>query len=90
MARSDDQVETYGVAQVPGFARRTAINLLGRVNRGLNELTDGTVRSVDAVMGAAIGPYRKSRFTRRQACVRTWSSEATFPIWSFPITAGSR
>ena len=56
MARSDDQVETYGVAQAPGFARRTAINLLGRVNQGLNELTDGTVCSVDAVTGAGIGP----------------------------------
>jgi hypothetical protein len=54
-------VETYGVAQAPGFARRTAINLLGRVNRGLNELADGTVCSVDAVTGAAIGPDRKSR-----------------------------
>jgi len=64
MARSDDQVETYGVAQAPGFARRTAINLLGRVNQGLNELTDGTVCSVDAVTGAAIGPYRKSGLGR--------------------------
>jgi crotonobetainyl-CoA:carnitine CoA-transferase CaiB-like acyl-CoA transferase len=27
----------------------------------LNELTDGTVCSVDAVTAAAIGPYRKSR-----------------------------
>ena len=61
MARSNDQPEKYGVAQAPGFARKTAINLLGRLNRALNELTDGTVCSVDAVTGAEIGPYRKSR-----------------------------
>ena len=42
-------------------------------------------RIMDSGTGLAERP-----FTRRQACVRTWSSEATFPIWSFPITAGSR
>ena len=36
----------------------TAADVLGRVD----ELTDGTGGSVDAVMGAALGPYRKSRF----------------------------
>src|SRR6516225_802637 len=46
-----------GVAQAQGFARRTAINQSGRVN----ELTGGTVRPADAVTGAEIGPYRKSR-----------------------------
>src|SRR5262245_51611255 len=35
----------------------TAADVLGRVD----ELTDGTGGSVDAVMGAEIGPYRKSR-----------------------------
>jgi hypothetical protein len=35
----------------------TAVDVLGRVD----ELTDGTGGSVDAVMGAAVGPYRKSR-----------------------------
>ena len=35
----------------------TAVDVLGRVD----ELTDGTGDSVDAVMGAAIDPYRKSR-----------------------------
>jgi len=35
----------------------TAVDVLGRVG----ELTDETGSSVDAVMGAAIGPYRKSR-----------------------------
>jgi hypothetical protein len=29
----------------------------------LNELTDGTVRSVDAATRAEIGPYRKSQHT---------------------------
>jgi len=41
-----------GVALAPGFVRRTVINPSGRVN----ELTDGTVCSVDAVTGAEIGP----------------------------------
>jgi hypothetical protein len=36
----------------------TAVDVLGRVD----ELTDGTGGSVDAVMGTANGPYRKSRF----------------------------
>lgn len=34
----------------------TAVNVWGRVD----ELTDGTGGSLDAVIGAAIGPYRKS------------------------------
>ncbi len=34
-----------------------AVDVLGRVD----ELTDGTGGSVDAVMGTAIGPYQKSR-----------------------------
>jgi hypothetical protein len=38
----------------------TALDVLGRAD----ELTDGTGGSMDAVMGAAIGPYRKSRFMR--------------------------
>jgi hypothetical protein len=46
-----------GVAQAPGFVRRTAIKLSGRVN----ELTDGTICAVDAATGAALGPSRKSR-----------------------------
>jgi hypothetical protein len=41
-----------GAAQAPSFVRRTAINLLGRVN----ELIDGAVCSVDAVTGPGIGP----------------------------------
>jgi tetratricopeptide (TPR) repeat protein len=40
----------------------TAVDELRRVD----ELTDGTGGSVDAVMGAAIGPYRKSRLTRQK------------------------
>jgi hypothetical protein len=36
-----------GVAQAPGFVRRTAINRSGKVD----ELTGGTVCSVDAVTG---------------------------------------
>jgi hypothetical protein len=40
----------------------TAADVLGHVD----ELTDGTGGSVDAVMGAAIGPYRKSRLNIRE------------------------
>ena len=36
------------------------VDVLGRVD----ELTDGTGGSVDAVMGTAVGPYRKSRLIR--------------------------
>ncbi len=36
-----------------------AVDVLGRVD----ELTDGTGGSVDAVMGTAVGPYRKSRLS---------------------------
>jgi hypothetical protein len=36
----------------------TSVNVLDT----MNELTDGTVRSVDAASGAEIDPYRKSRF----------------------------
>jgi len=32
------------------------------VSRRVDELTDGTVGSVDGAMGAAIGPYCESRF----------------------------
>ena len=35
----------------------TVVDVLGRVD----ELADGTGGSVDAAIGAAIGPYRKSR-----------------------------
>ncbi len=55
--RGSDQTRKHRVAQAPGFTRRTAINLSG----GLNELTDGTVCSVDVPTVMEIGPYRKSR-----------------------------
>lgn len=48
-----------GGAQSPRVAQMTAVDVLGRVD----ELPDGTGGSVDAVMGAAVGPYRKSRLT---------------------------
>jgi len=54
--RSDQPRKRRG-AQSSGVARMTAVDVLGRVD----ELTDGTGDSVDAVMGAAIAPYRKSR-----------------------------
>ena len=44
----------------PGFARSTAGNVSGSVN----ELTDGTVRSVDAATRGGMAPYREPRFRR--------------------------
>ena len=46
-----------GGAQSPRVAKMTGVDVLGCVD----ELTDGTGGSVDAVMGAAVGPYRNSR-----------------------------
>ena len=50
-----------GGAQFPRVAKMTAVDELGRVD----ELTDGTGGSVDAVMGPAIGPYWKSRLMNK-------------------------
>jgi hypothetical protein len=47
-----------GAAAARGAARKAPVDVPDR----MNELTDGTVGSVDAVTEAAIGPYRKSRF----------------------------
>jgi hypothetical protein len=44
----------------------TAVDVLGRVD----ELTDRTGGSVDAVMRTAIGPYRKSRIKQLRALDR--------------------
>ena len=54
-----DQPRTGRGEHARGAAKMTAADVLGRVD----ELTDETGGSVDAVMGAAIDPYRKSRFT---------------------------
>ena len=55
-----DHTRKQGAAQATGTARMTAVDGLGRVG----EQALGTVCSVDAVTGAGIGPYRKSRFFR--------------------------
>jgi len=57
-----------GGAQSARVAKMTAVDVLGRVG----EPTDGTGGSVDAVIGAAIGPYRKSRLigSRMRAGIR--------------------
>ncbi len=52
-----------GGGTIPSVAQMTAVDVLGRVD----ELTDGTGGSVDAVMGATIGPYPKSRVNGKQA-----------------------
>ena len=54
-----DHTRRQRVAQAPGFTGMTAVEVVGSVD----ELTDGTGGSVDAVTGTAIGPYRKSRLT---------------------------
>jgi hypothetical protein len=46
------------VAQTLRFAGMTAVEVLGSVD----ELTDWTVRSIDAATVAGVGPNRKSRF----------------------------
>ena len=46
-----------GAVDGRGAARMTSVN----VPEGMNDLTEGTVGSVDAAAGADIGPYRKSR-----------------------------
>ena len=56
-AARSDQLRTPRGEHAPRAANMTAAGVLGRVD----EVTDGTGGSVDAVMGAAIGPYRKSR-----------------------------
>jgi hypothetical protein len=49
-----------------------AVDVLGRVD----ELADGTGGSVDAVTGAAIGPYRESQFNgHHQRELRALSQE---------------
>ena len=45
------------LAQTLRFTGMTAVEVLGSGD----ELTDGTVRSIDAATVAGIGPYRKSR-----------------------------
>jgi hypothetical protein len=49
-----------GGGTIPKVRQNDCRYVLGRVD----ELTDGTGGSVDAVMGAAIGPYRKSRLRK--------------------------
>jgi len=48
------------VTQAPGSAGGTGVTVSGRKH----ELTDGTVRSVDAAMRGGMTPYRESRFRR--------------------------
>jgi hypothetical protein len=53
------QTPRQRVAQALGFTGMTAVEVLGSVD----ELTDSTGGSVDAVTEAKSGPYRKSRLT---------------------------
>jgi hypothetical protein len=52
-----DQTYKDGAADARGAARMASVNAPDTKN----ELTDGTVRSIDAATRAEIGPYRKSR-----------------------------
>lgn len=51
------KTQKHGVAHGPCVARMISVN----VSEGVNELTDGMVRSLNATTGAEMGPYRKSR-----------------------------
>jgi len=78
-AERDGRLDDLGNvgAQSPRVAKMTAVDVLGRVD----ELTDGTGGSVDAVMGAAIGPYRKSRRkspSEWKLIVSNWPAQAKF------------
>jgi len=46
----------------------------------VNERTDGTVRSVDAVTGVAIGPYRKFRIRGEVMIKCKLTRRATAPV----------
>jgi hypothetical protein len=54
------QTRRRRVAQTLRFTGMTAVEVLGSVD----ELTDGTVRSIDAATVAEFGPYRASRIRR--------------------------
>lgn len=51
------KTEKHRVAHGPCVARMTSVN----VSEGVNELTDGMVRSLNTPTGAEMGPFRKSR-----------------------------
>ena len=53
-----DHTRRERAAPASGVPSVAAVDVLGRVD----ELADGTGGSVDAVTGAAIGPYRESQF----------------------------
>jgi hypothetical protein len=54
------RTQKHRVAHGPCIARMTSVNVSERVN----ELTDGTVRSLNATTGAEMGSYRESRLDR--------------------------
>jgi hypothetical protein len=53
-----------GVAQAAGFGQTDGHQPVGKGERAVNWLTDGTVCAGDAATGAEIGPSRKSRLNR--------------------------
>ena len=58
-----------GGGTITRVAEMTAVDVLGRVD----ELTDGAGGSVDAVIGAAIGPYRESRLNHVRLQMAAWT-----------------
>ena len=50
------KTQKHGVAHGPCVARMTSVN----ASKGVNELTDGMVRSLNATTGTEMGPYRES------------------------------
>jgi hypothetical protein len=87
------QTRTQRVAQSLRFTGRTAVEVLGSVD----ELTDGTVRSIDATTVAGIGPYRESRIRRNYSPPRRlfmaddkWlqTDDLHQPPWTEEATSG--
>jgi hypothetical protein len=51
------------------------------VSGSVNELTDGTVRSVDAAMRGGMAPYTKSRFRRTWSMKLETAAKVKYGVW---------
>src|SRR5207247_10665308 len=72
----------HRAAQTTGFTRMTVVDVLENVDK----LADGMAGSVDAVTGAAIGPYRESRLKGGHDATRETNSAPSSTL--HPATGG--